>query len=119
MKFLIVETLDFTEVVTEYFEDDEAFLSLQNYLLENPTAGVVIPGSGSLRKLRWADPSRGKGKRGGLRLIYLYLPEFERILLIDVYGKDEQDDLSPQTCRELKAFVEIYRSELKAKKGGV
>jgi len=98
-------------VVSEYFGDDEGFWTFQRYLMENPTSGDVMRGTGSLRKVRWLDPRRGKGKRGGLRVIYLHLPEFDR-LLIDVYGKDEQDDLSPQDCKDLKALVEAYRQEL-------
>lgn len=69
MRFLIVETLDFTEVVLEYFGDDERFGDFQRFLLENPTAGDIVRGTGSLRKLRWTDPRRAKGKRGGLRVI--------------------------------------------------
>lgn len=116
MRFLIVESLDFTELVVDYFGDDEGLLRLQSFLLEEPTAGAVISGTGSLRKLRWVDPRRGKGKRGGLRVIYLHLPEFERLLLVDVYGKDEQDDLSPQDRKEFKLLVDEYREQL-ARKG--
>lgn len=84
MHFLIVETLDFTEAIPDYFGDDERFLRLQNFLLHNPMAGAVIPGTGSLRKLRWPDPRRGKGKRSGLRVLYFHLPEHGRLLLVDV-----------------------------------
>jgi len=92
---MIADSLDFTDLVDDYFGDDEGFWRFQSFLLERPTAGDVIAGTGSLRKLRWADPRWAKGKRGGLRVIYLFLPELERVLLIDVYGKDEQDDISP------------------------
>jgi hypothetical protein len=63
----------FTRHVGEYL-DDSGLLSLQLFLSERPEAGKVMPGTGGFRKLRWVDDSRGKGKRGGLRVIYLYLP---------------------------------------------
>lgn len=118
MKGLIVETLDFTDVISKYFEEDEAYLHLQNFLLENPNAGDVIAGSGGIRKARWSDTRRKKGKRSGLRIIYLYLPEFERILLIDVYDKSEQDDLSAQDRKAFKELVDGYRAQIKEKIGG-
>ncbi len=118
MKGLIVETLDFTDVISKYFEEDEAYLHLQNFLLENPNAGDVIAGSGGIRKARWSDTRRKKGKRSGLRIIYLYLPEFERILLIDVYDKSEQDDLSARDRKAFKELVDGYRAQIKEKIGG-
>jgi hypothetical protein len=114
--YTIAETLDFTNSVYDYFGSDEALLVFQESLIKNPTAGDVIKGTGGLRKIRWADPRRGKGKRGGLRLIYLYVPDFERLLLLDVYGKDEQDDLSVQDCRELGKLVTAYQRELQQRR---
>jgi hypothetical protein len=67
---------------------------LQQVLLGNPESGSVIPGCGGLRKMRWPDPRRSKGKRGGLRIIYLYVPETQVILFVKVYDKDESDDLT-------------------------
>ena len=52
--------------------NDAAYLDLQNELMANPQAGDVIEGTGGLRKLRQADPRRGKGKRGGFRVIYYW-----------------------------------------------
>src|ERR1043165_8681486 len=84
--------------------DDKAYRAFQNELLERPEKGQVIPGCGGLRKVRFSDPSRGKGRRGGLRIVYLYIPEAFRIDLIDVYGKDEKDDLTP---REKKVLAQL------------
>ena len=56
---------------------------------------------------RFADPSRGKGKRGGIRVVYLHTPEAFRIDLIDVYGKDEKDDLTPA---EKKLFAQLAKA---------
>ena len=70
-----------------------------------------MPGCGGLRKVRCGDPSSGKGKRGGLRIIYLYVPEAFRIDLIDVYGKDEKDDLSPHEKKLLARLAAATREE--------
>jgi hypothetical protein len=86
--------------------DDEAFRELQNELSENPDRGKVMPGCGGLRKLRFGDPGRGQGKRGGLRVIYLYVPEAFRIDFLNVYGKDQKDDLSPH---EKRVFAQLAR----------
>jgi hypothetical protein len=56
----------------EEYLDDISFSTLQGALMINPEAGDLIAGTGGLRKLRFADMRRGKGKRGGLRVIYYY-----------------------------------------------
>jgi hypothetical protein len=92
---------------------------LQTVLLESPDAGRPIPGCGILRKLRFADPSRGKGKRGGLRVIYLHTPEAATVDLLTVYGKDEADDLSKAELKALGALAGLRRQQLQeaAKRG--
>jgi hypothetical protein len=76
--------------------DDDAFLELQDELLRNPTVGDVIEGTGGLRKMRFRDRRRGKGKRGGLRLIYYYWIAECEFWLFNVYDKGEASDLTPQ-----------------------
>jgi hypothetical protein len=93
MKKTFVETAEFTAWVKEYLSD-EALVAVQRKLLNDPDAGAVMPGCGGLRKLRVADPRRGKGKRGGTRVIYLHLEEENQIHLITVYAKVQKDDLS-------------------------
>lgn len=66
-----IEAPAFTRYVAQYLDDYEYRL-LQNRLAINPDLGDVMPGTGGFRKLRWADPRRGKGRRGGLRIIYYY-----------------------------------------------
>jgi len=95
MRLTFVETRWFTERLRLRL-GDEGYRALQNELEANPAKGSPMPGCGGFRKCRFSDPSRGKGKRGGLRLIYLYIPEAFRIDFVDVYGKDEKDDLTPQ-----------------------
>ena len=63
----------FTRYVSSYLTDDE-YREMQGRLATAPEAGDMIPGTGGFRKLRWADPKRGKGQRGGLRVIYYYFP---------------------------------------------
>ena len=76
-----VETSEFTEWVKEYLSD-QALSDLQRELLNDPDTGSVMPGCGGLRKMRVADPRRGKGKRGGARVIYLHVEELEQTYLV-------------------------------------
>jgi hypothetical protein len=110
MRLTFVETPWFTERLERRL-DDERYRELQLHLQEGPEAGSVMPGCGGLRKLRWSDPSRGKGKRGGLRVVYLYTPEAARIDMIDVYGKDEKDDLTAPQKRVLTHLAKLTRQE--------
>jgi mRNA-degrading endonuclease RelE of RelBE toxin-antitoxin system len=105
MKF--IETHIFTEKLLRYLTDEE-YLTLQASLLLHPSQGKVIPGTGGLRKLRFG--TRGKGKRGGLRVIYYWHVEEKTIYLLLVYAKSTSEDLSPDQIRILARLV---REELK------
>jgi hypothetical protein len=105
MKKTFVETSEFTEWVQAYMSD-EALSGLQQELLHEPDRGSVMPGCGGLRKMWVADSRRGKGKRGGARVIYLHIEELDLIHLITVYGKDQKDDLSAD---EKKLYRELVR----------
>jgi hypothetical protein len=109
MEFL--EAPAFTRYVYGYLTDDE-YRELQNRLAAAPEHGDVIPGTGGFRKLRWTDPRRGKGRRGGLRVIYYYFPGEQQIWLITLYDKDEASDLTPKERQALKNASEI---ELRAR----
>jgi len=100
---VIVEAKAFTARVGDLLEEDEYRL-LQLELVQRPTAGRVIPGTGGLRKLRWA--LGGRGKRGGARVIYFWHAESERILMLFVYPKNEREDLAATQRKALKAIVE-------------
>src|SRR5246127_4985655 len=104
MEFLEAPT--FTRYVSRYLTDDE-YRELQNRLAAAPDHGDVIPGTGGFRKLRWADPRRGKGRRGGLRVIYYYFPGDEQIWLMAVYGKDEADNLTPKEKKALHTAIAV------------
>ena len=103
-----IETVEFTEWVMEHLDEDD-FAAMQRELLSDPEKGDVMPGCGGLRKLRIADPKRGKGRRGGARVIYLHVAEAEVIYLMDVYGKGEQEDLTTGQKKVLKGLAESYK----------
>ncbi len=111
MKASFVEATNFSEY-REDFLPDTAFAQLQQQMMENPTSGDVMKGCGGLRKLRVVDASRGKGKRGGARLIYLHIPEVSRFYLVDIYGKDEQEDLSADDKKALRELVEQIKAAI-------
>jgi hypothetical protein len=85
---------------------DEDLQSLEGLLIGNPLAGPVIPGTGGLRKLRFAPPGHHAGKRGALRVIYAYIAPGEALYLFTLYRKNEQGDLSAD---EKKVFREVLK----------
>ena len=101
---VFLETSAFSKRLIQYLTDDE-FRELQNHLRLNPEAGDIIPGAGGIRKLRWADRRRGKGRRGGLRVIYYYYASEFQIWFITLYDKNEAKDLSTQKKKIMKAFI--------------
>jgi hypothetical protein len=88
---------------------DDALSDLQRELLKAPDTGSVMPGCGGLRKMRVADPRRGKGKRGGARVIYLHVAEADVIFLMDFYDKGEQADLSADQKKILKSLAQRFK----------
>jgi hypothetical protein len=100
-----IEAPFFTEVLPSYFGADD-YRELQLHLARDPEAGDVISGTGGFRKLRWPDRRRGKGKRGGLRVIYYYLASDSQVWLITVYDKDEAADLTSAERRALKSAID-------------
>jgi len=109
MEFL--EAPAFTRYVSSYLSDDE-YRELQNRLASVPELGDVMAGTGGFRKFRWADPRRGKGRRGGLRVIYYYFPSEHQIWMMTLYDKDEASDLTPKEKQALKTAIE---TELRAR----
>ena len=99
----IRETPVFTRQITEAANDDE-YRRLQLQLVLNPTLGVMIPGTGGLRKLRWR--AEGRGKRGGHRIIYYWAGAENIILMLFLFPKNAQADLTPEQKRKLRALVE-------------
>ena len=91
--------------------DDEERAELVKYLAFNPTVGDMIPGSGGVRKIRWA--LEGRGKRGGARVIYFYHDLEMPLLLLKAYAKNKQEDLSQIELKKMQQFtkqmVEAHR----------
>jgi len=112
MKLVFLETPLFTRLLGDYLTD-ESYQQLQRALMENPERGDVMPGTGGFRKVRWEDVRRGKGKRGGLRVIYYYLTADHQIWFFTLYDKDEATDL---TTEEKKALKKAIQAELEAKR---
>jgi hypothetical protein len=107
-----VEAPTFTARVYDYLTDEE-YGELQLYLARTPDAGDVIQGSGGVRKVRWSDPTRKKGKRGGTRVIYFVLVADHQMYMLTIYDKDEMDDLTKAEKKKLKSLVD---DEAKARK---
>ena len=112
MKALFVELPAFARFRADYLDDD-GFRGLQRSMLMNPEAGDVIEGTGGLRKLRYGDPRRGKGKRGGLRVIYYWWDGGRQFWLFTLYDKDEMENLSAD---EKKALKGMLKAELEARR---
>jgi hypothetical protein len=102
----IVETCVFTKQIRRLLKDDE-YRGLQEELVINPLSGAVIQGSGGLRKLRWAV--EGRGKSGGIRVIYYYAASDERIFMLAAYAKGAKGDL---TDKEVAALKKLVKEEL-------
>jgi hypothetical protein len=112
VKAVFVELPAFERHRADYL-DDLAFGELQLALMRNPEAGEVIEGTGGLRKMRFADRRRGKGKRGGLRVIYYWWGAGTQFWLYTLYDKDEMADLTPQQRKALKAML---KAELESRR---
>ena len=104
MRLTFKETSFFTRQITELLSDEE-LNALQWALMANPESGNLIRGSGGLRKLRWAGS--GRGKRGGLRVIYNWHVPDNIILLLLAYPKNEQENLTQAQVKVLKSITEI------------
>ena len=102
-QMVFLETSIFTRLVTELLSDFE-YSELQQALLDNPERGDVIRGTDGLRKLRWRYGS--KGKRGGIRTIYYWAKSDEQILMLFIYKKSRQDDLTNEQRKKLRKIVE-------------
>lgn len=100
---VIIETSIFTRQVQALLSDEE-YRQLQMALVLHPDMGSLIPGSGGLRKARWS--LAGHGKRGGVRVIYYWAVVHDKILMLFMYAKNEQDDLTPEQIKVLRRIIE-------------
>lgn len=102
---IFIETPIFTEDLKELLSDDE-FSKFQIFLADNPTAGEVVQQTGGLRKIRWS--ANGKGKRGGVRVIYYHVTADCQIRLLYIYQKGIQDDLTEEQKKILRKLNERW-----------
>jgi len=98
----LIETPIFTRKITGILSDDE-YREMQWALAINPEMGPVISGGGGLRKLRWS--ASGKGKRGGMRVIYYVYARNQKIYLLYPYKKSEQEDLTHEQLKILRGYI--------------
>ena len=102
---MIIETPIFTKLINELMSDDE-YRALQEALIMRPELGVVIKNSGGLRKLRWA--LQGRGKSGGVRVIYYWMNADEQLYMLLAYPKNEQENLTDMQLNTLRAIVQRW-----------
>jgi hypothetical protein len=109
----VVETSAFARRAEKLLSTDE-HEDLIFHLALHPQAGDEIPGTGGVRKVRFA--ARGKGKSGGVRVVYYFFDEENPLYAIFLYGKNEQADLTSQQKREVKAFAATLKAAAKVRK---
>jgi hypothetical protein len=102
--FTFIESSVFERLLPVYLDDDE-YVELQQYMLQNPEAGQLVRGSGGVRKLRWVRP--GMGKRGGLRVIYFVRYEPSEFWMLSLYAKAKQENVPGHI---LKQLLEAFRN---------
>jgi mRNA-degrading endonuclease RelE of RelBE toxin-antitoxin system len=101
--FTFIEHPIFTKQISTLLTDDE-YRCLQTDIAAKPESGDIIPGLAGLRKVRWG--AKGKGKRGGARIIYLLIPNHELIYLFYAYTKGDITDMSSEQKKRLAKAVE-------------
>lgn len=101
---LFIETSLFTAQLARFLSDEE-YRQFQTYLMAHPDAGDVIRGSGGIRKVRWG--ARGRGKSGGVRVIYYWVTAAAQIYLLTIYGKSERSDIDRETLRRIANRLEL------------
>ncbi len=101
--FTFIESAAFERVRAVYLDDDE-YAELQQFMMENPETGRMIPGSGGVRKLRWKR--KGMGKRGGLRVIYFVRYQPNEFWMLTLYAKAKQENVPAHILKQLKEVFE-------------
>jgi hypothetical protein len=103
--FEFIETPFFTKALPNYLGDDE-YCELQQFLNAHPESGAVVPGSGGVRKLRWS--LKGRGKRGGLRVIYYFRHADGEIWMITIYSKNVRENIPAHVLKQMKEALEKW-----------
>ena len=98
-----IEAVAFTKYVYDYLSEDE-YLGLQGYLVQYPEAGKIVPGSGGIRKVRWK--MAGRGKSGGVRVIYYFKKQDDEIWLLTIYSKNEIESIPAHILRQIAKEIQ-------------
>src|SRR5262245_40660880 len=101
--FSFVETKLFTRLVQKYLSDDE-YAQLQQAIIADPEVETVIPGSGGVRKMRWGVS--GRGKRGGLRVVYFLRTRHGQIWMLTLYPRNVTDNIAAHVLRQIKEEID-------------
>ena len=101
--FSFIETKLFSQLREDYLSDDD-YAKLQEALIEQPERGALIAGSGGVRKLRWAQP--GRGKRGGIRIIYYAKVRDGIVFMLTIYAKNEAEGIPAHILRKIKEEID-------------
>ena len=100
---VFIETSTFTKLLSTYLNDEE-YQALQTYLMQKPDAGDIVKGSGGVRKVRWA--SKGKGKSGGVRIVYYWKKPDHEIWMLTVYSKSERSTISGHLLKQIAEAID-------------
>lgn len=116
MTRIFIQTTEFTRNWERLGLTDEDLRRLELEIMKNPQVGPVIPGTGKLRKMRFAYEDRGKS--GSTRICYVDFVVYETVYLITIYPKNEKDNLSKAERNEIKKVIEVLEENLKNYRGG-
>ena len=101
--FEFIETPFFTKALSRYLSDDE-YGKLQAHLCAHPETGVLVSGSGGVRKMRWG--TGGRGKRGGLRVIYYLRLSRTEIWMLTLYGKNVRESIAAHVLKQMREAID-------------
>jgi hypothetical protein len=109
MRLTLIQLSTFSAKWSRLGLTDDDLQALESLLIANPETGVVIPGTGGLRKIRFAPPAWHSGKRGAARVIYAFIASGDVVYLFTLYGKNEQTDLTPDEKKVFRQVLERLR----------
>ena len=110
--YLFIEVASFTEDWADLTLGDDELRALEDEIARNPTRAPVVPDGGGARKLRRPDPLAGKGKSGGYRVLYAFLPVHGTILLIAAWSKSEREDLDRADYKAIGKLIARIQTQL-------
>jgi hypothetical protein len=113
MRFSLVQLRVFAQKWKSARLTDEDLQALEQVLIERPDAGDPMRGTGGLRKIRFAPPSRFQGKSGALRVCYASYPAYGLIFLVTLFAKNEAGNLTPAERKVVKALLERITASLR------